>query len=188
MSHTGTKPGPLVSAYRAALDGPREALDAAREALDADEDEPRRYTSSDGNADVGHWCSPADIEEEVRDGWSDCWNDDPANNTWWCHVRYTSETGVTDSLTIEIEPDEPGCTEREHEWASDYDVVGGCESNPGVRGHGGGVLITEYCRHCGCGRTTDTWAQDQGTGEEGLTSVSYEPGAFVDALAQKKKT
>jgi hypothetical protein len=76
--------------------------------------------------------------------------------------------------TVEIEPDEPDCEdEPEHEWCSPYEVVGGCETNPGVRGHGGGVIVTELCRHCGRYRVTDTWAQRSDTGEQGLTSVTY---------------
>ena len=51
--------------------------------------------------------------------------------------------------------------------------------DPGVHGHGGGVLITEVCRHCGCKRTTDTWAQNPETGVDGLRSVSYEEDAYT---------
>ena len=45
--------------------------------------------------------------------------------------------------------------------------------NPGVWGHGGGVIIEEHCTRCDATRTTDTWAQDGSTGQQGLTSVSY---------------
>jgi hypothetical protein len=38
--------------------------------------------------------------------------------------------------------------------------------------------------HCGCGRKVDTWAQDQQTGEQGLESVSYEPGKYSHAIAE----
>ena len=37
----------------------------------------------------------------------------------------------------------------------------------------------EVCRHCGCKRTTDTWAQNRETGEQGLREVSYEENAFT---------
>jgi hypothetical protein len=57
-------------------------------------------------------------------------------------------------------------------------LVGGIEENPGVWGHGGGVVINEACVRCGCGRTTDTWAQDPSTGRQGLESVAYEEGAY----------
>lgn len=72
-----------------------------------------------------------------------------------------------------VEPDEPECSEDEHDWRSPHDVVGGVEENPGVHGHGGGVVIHEVCRHCGCHKITDTWAQRMDTGEQGLTSVTY---------------
>ena len=35
------------------------------------------------------------------------------------------------------------------------------------------------CRHCACKRTTDTWAQNKETGEQGLRSVSYEEDAYT---------
>lgn len=88
-------------------------------------------------------------------------------------------------VRVTVEADEPSCTESEHDWQSPYEILGGLRENPGVIGHGGGVIIEEVCMHCGCARTTDTWAQDRATGEQGLESVSYEPGKYgaeVDAL------
>jgi hypothetical protein len=76
-------------------------------------------------------------------------------------------------ITIEIEA-EPDCEAEEHDWQSPYEVVGGVKENPGVRGHGGGVIIKECCAHCGRYRFTDTWAQRRDTGEQGLRRVSYE--------------
>lgn len=72
------------------------------------------------------------------------------------------------------EPPAAKCVEAddgEHEWCSPFAVVGGIKENPGVQGHGGGVIITEVCRHCGTYRTTDTWA----TGHDGrpTTTVTY---------------
>ena len=53
------------------------------------------------------------------------------------------------------------------------------------RDRGGGVVIAEVCVQCGCKRTTDTWAQDRSTGEQGLTSVGYERKAFsADEIAR----
>ena len=54
-----------------------------------------------------------------------------------------------------------------------YDVVGGCVENPGVWGHGGGVVYHEVCAHCGALKTVDTWAQNPENGVQGLTSVRY---------------
>lgn len=81
-----------------------------------------------------------------------------------------------------LEPAEPECTDGEHDWQSPYEIVGGCKENPGVWGHGGGVRIHECCMKCGCERVTDTWAQDMNTGEQGLESVSYEPGKYADEI------
>lgn len=75
----------------------------------------------------------------------------------------------------DIPAPEPPCVEgHEHDWQSPVSVVGGIKENPGVWGHGGGVIIREACSHCGYFRVTDTWAQDPETGEEGLREVSYE--------------
>lgn len=67
------------------------------------------------------------------------------------------------ATTVTIQPDEPECEAAAHDWAEES-----------VRGHGGGVVVVERCSHCGCSRTTDTWATNPSTGEQGLTSVSYE--------------
>jgi hypothetical protein len=37
---------------------------------------------------------------------------------------------------------------------------------------------------CGCERTTDTWAQNPETGEQGLQSVSYEEGKYADEIRE----
>ena len=61
---------------------------------------------------------------------------------------------------------EPPCTHPDgHDWQAPIEVVGGIEENPGVQGHGGGVIAEEVCRHCGVYRITDTWAQDAATGQ-----------------------
>ena len=60
--------------------------------------------------------------------------------------------------------DAPNCADDTHAWVSPHAVVGGLKENPGVFGHGGGVRITEVCRHCGVYRITDTWYQDINTG------------------------
>lgn len=78
------------------------------------------------------------------------------------------------SHKIALEPEEPECEQPEHDWRSPYSVLGGVRENPGVWGHGGGVVIREVCAHCGRYRITDTWAQHRATGEQGLTSTSYE--------------
>lgn len=81
--------------------------------------------------------------------------------------------------TIRIDPEAPECTDGEHDWRSDHDVVGGCKENPGVWGNGGGVVIWEACAKCGCGRRADTWAQNPANGEQGLESVNYEVGKYA---------
>ena len=74
---------------------------------------------------------------------------------------------------VEIEPPEPNCTSDEHAWMSPVKVLGGLRENPGVWGHGGGVIIREVCARCGKYRKTDTWATNSSDGTN-YTCVSYE--------------
>jgi hypothetical protein len=96
--------------------------------------------------------------------------DDDGDECW------THESTVTQS----IDPPAPACRRagEEHDWQSPHALVGGLEENPGVHGHDGGVVITEACLRCGCRRRTDTWAQRHDTGQQGLTSISYDPGYY----------
>lgn len=76
---------------------------------------------------------------------------------------------------VSVDPDEPPCDDDgEHDWRSPYALLGGLKENPGVFGHGGGVVSTEICVRCGCARTTDTWAQCPSTGQQGLESIEYD--------------
>jgi hypothetical protein len=110
-----------------------------------------------------------------------------STGTLYINVRVDcEETGESDSATVTLDEDEPSCAKGyEHDWRSPIELVGGCKENPGVHGHGGGVIITEVCCICSCKRVTDTWAQNPDTGEQGLRSVSYEENAYTaDELAQ----
>lgn len=154
------------------------------------------WMADDGNAEVyyPHAESGRDAAQDYVDGGD--WGENDA--THWVTVNvWRTAIGIDDgeivescheedTVTVAIDPPEPECEDgQDHDWASDFDVVGGIEQNPGVWGHGGGVIITEHCRRCGCGRHTDTWAQDPETGEQGLTSARYEPGEFSDAGGER---
>ena len=110
------------------------------------------------------------IDNVDRSNYSD------AEGTIWIDVNVRNTvTGEEEHGTVTLEPDAPDCEDgQDHDWRAPYSVVGGCRENPGVHGHGGGVIIKEACVHCGCYRITDTWAQDPSTGEQGLTSTAYE--------------
>ncbi len=54
------------------------------------------------------------------------------------------------------------------------------QDNPGVWNHGGGVIIMKSA--CGCGKTTDTFAENPNGHERGLRSVSYQAGEYLDDL------
>lgn len=156
------------------------AVDAARAAFAAS-DEPRTYRLSDGNGDWMIESRPATLEQDVIDSVRDGdWGED----AWIVHVRATCElTDESESYTVELEAEAPACEDgHEHDWRSPYELLGGVRENPGVVGHGGGALIREVCAHCGVYQVTDTWAQDQATGEQGLHRVTYEE-ADEDSLA-----
>ena len=137
-----------------------------------------KYQVTDGHG--------ADIEIEAESTLEACeqyvstgdWGSD-AKTTWvTCRATPIGEDGEPDeaddeSHTVEIEPTEPDCSGGEHDWAAPHSVVGGIKENPGVHGHGGGVICTEVCRHCGAYKITDTWAQNPENGEQGLRSIEY---------------
>lgn len=118
-------------------------------------------------------------------------------STVWVDVAvYEVEDGYEDTciktVTAEVDPDEPGCEDGlNHDWRAPYALVGGVKENPGVRGHGGGVISTEVCVCCGCERVVDTWAQRPDNGVQGLTSTEYREGArslqeITDAIRSDK--
>lgn len=114
-----------------------------------------------------------------------------------------------DTISVEINPEVPECVDSEgdipgaeyiddstllasddddgHRWRSPHELLGGLKENPGVWGHGGGVIVTEVCMRCGCQRTTDTWAQDRTSGQQGLTSVEHEAGVYSGELATYRR-
>jgi len=99
-----------------------------------------------------------------------------AETTVWVRIIVRNEEDPDEELSdyVTVYPSEPDCVEyHEHDWQSPYSVVGGCRENPGVYGHGGGVIITTVCRHCGKYMVEDSWAQDPETGQQGLDTIAY---------------
>lgn len=147
-----------------------------------------KYRCDDGNAEVEIYAETARdaAQEYVDDGdWGE------VTGTKWITVYVQqvdddgNEIGDRERIKIALEPDEPSCIDSrgdDHDWRSPIELVGGCRENPGVYGHGGGVIITEVCMYCGTERTVDTWAQDRSDGEQGLESVRYEEGKFADEV------
>lgn len=133
----------------------------------------------------GHWYDTvaADSAEEALQtaiANVDRRNYDDIEETTWIDVRARGADDPWDEAraTVTLDPDEPRCSGDAHDWQSPYELVGGCKENPGVWGNGGGVIIREACMNCGCARITNTWAQRQDNGEQGLTSVRYEENAY----------
>jgi len=86
---------------------------------------------------------------------------------------------------VRVDPDEPPCERGcEHDWQTPHAIVGGLKENPGVRGHGGGVICTSVCVVCGCALIHDGWAQNPSNGEQGLDSVEYDTDQYVDDVAR----
>lgn len=147
-------------------------------------------------AEAGHWYTTvtAPSREEAlkqardsvdRGNYSDC-----EGTTLYIDVRVRNViTGENDSDTVTLQPEEPNCEDgQEHDWRSPYSVLGGLKENPGVWGHGGGVIIKTVCANCGRYRITDTWAQRPDTGEQGLDSTSYEDADEVSlAWIERRK-
>lgn len=99
-----------------------------------------------------------------------------ADGTIWIDVFVRNAlTGDEETATVQLDADEPDCVDgHDHDWKAPYSVLGGLKENPGVWGHGGGLIMKKVCAHCGMYQVTDTWAQDRSNGKQGLTSVSYE--------------
>jgi len=169
---------------QAALDDAEQAVETARDAY-IDSDEPREWILREEGYDYAE-VEASSMQEalEIACDGVDRGNYSDAEGTIWIGVSVRCElTGEEDSATVTCEPEEPSCDAGDdHDWQSPHALVGGLEENPGVHGHGGGVIIDEVCVLCGCGRTTDTWAQDRSTGRQGLRSVSYEPGRYADEV------
>ncbi len=142
------------------------------------------WAEAEGCPTDGPWGSADEAIAAYADGCD--WPDEP--RTWWLHVtayrRGIDARGddVQVDVTIghaAIDPQEPPCCDDgEHEWASPHEIVGGCAENPGVFGHGGGVIIRECCTRCGCARVTDTWAHCHRCGTQGLAAVTYSSGEY----------
>ena len=134
-----------------------------------------RYTVTDGNADLAIDAeSPQDAAQQYVDGGD--WGAETRTTWITCYVTpldADDEPLEREQITITVDPPAPRCTAEAHDWQSPHAVVGGLVENPGVHGHGGGVIIHEVCGHCGTHRRTDTWAQNPATGEQGLESVAY---------------
>lgn len=84
--------------------------------------------------------------------------------------------------------EEPDCVDGSHDWQSPWEILGGLRENPGVWSNGGGVRITEVCMRCGCGKHTDTWAQNPNNGQQGYRTVEYHPREFVEHLEEMNET
>lgn len=130
------------------------------------------YNFSDGTGDWQERLDPnQDVFKYLKKNVNDIYEKN--DKTYWVNVCARTEESF-DIYKIPVSPRVPKCNGPNHEWSSDYDLVGGCRENPGVFGSGGGVKIIEECIHCNVRKITNTWDYDPVDGEQGLTSVKYE--------------
>jgi len=88
---------------------------------------------------------------------------EPTHRTTWETITITSPDGDSVELHVEVEPEEPECSEDDgHDWR-----------DGSVYGSGGGVAWTSTCKGCGLRRRTDTWAADPCSGWRYGTMVEY---------------
>ena len=133
----------------------------------------RTYIADDGNAEIEVIASSAaEAAQEYVDGGD--WG--ATTKTTWVQVYVTDVSRPDEHPTrhrVTVDPDEPDCDKSEHDYRAPHSLVGGIEENPGVQGHGGGVVCSEVCVICGQRRITDSWALCRESGEQGLESVEY---------------
>jgi len=143
--------------------------------------EMKSYEMSDGHStEIIKAISMKEAQVEA-DAWVKEGDYNNPTSTIWIDVRIVQideqgePIGEREMTTVAIDPDEPTCPSGhgEHVWAAPWEIVGGLRGDPGVEGHGGGTVSTEVCLICGCGCTTDSWAQRPDTGEQGLHSLCY---------------
>ena len=154
------------------------------------------WYADDGDCEVRYLTETADeaASRYVRDG---DWGEEVGKTEWVSVSAYRKalvidDDGDVDAETIDeeqfsvpLEPEEPDCIDGEvHDWKSPIEIVGGCKQNPGVFGHGAGLIMVECCMNCGCKKTVDTWAQDPNSGAQGLTSVEYEPEFYAQEIEE----
>lgn len=147
-----------------------------------------RTRDEGGDSDLEYWADDEyDAEVAANEAMAEAYaaQMSPDDGTMWVRFSLIDPRGeMVTSGGVTVEPEEPQCMdENEHDWQSPHAIVGGVEENPGVHGHGGGVVITEVCMRCGCGRHTDTWAQDS-SGRQGLRSVKYVADEFSVELSE----
>lgn len=151
------------------------ALEAAMAAL-LKSDEPKTYEVhlNDGGGDDSITAASLREAMDQWETWAQGGDYGDPSSTIWVHGAVEDEAGEFHPASVEIDPEEPSCEDDlEHDWRAEVGVVGGLAENTGVFGHGGGVVITAHCAHCGLYRETDTWAQDPETGEQGLRAIRY---------------
>ena len=144
------------------------ALEEARAAY-RDSDEPRTWSfgGEGGEGAPDQFVRRPTLQALAEEGDWDCGDLDPVYDSIAVRVDAAcEETGEELSELCVIDPDEPECPFGDHEWSDDHDLVGGCESNPGVHGVGAGITSDSVCALCGLGRTHYTCSQGSGVETE----------------------
>lgn len=123
---------------------------------------------------VEHEIRAVDLDDarEQAEEWASEGDYDLSDGPVWVDVRILDADGdVVDAVTVQIDQPEPDCTHTDgHDW----------QGHKGPNGHGGGVIYTDRCPHCGMLRTTNTWATRPDNGTQGHRVVTYEASEIGD--------
>ncbi|MEN6525464.1 MAG: hypothetical protein ABFD65_03130 [Candidatus Polarisedimenticolia bacterium] len=133
----------------------------------------RHFAAGDADAALEAWVQDGDYGQDAEE--------EP--KTVFVAARWRRQDGAEGSLMVGVEPAPPRCACSDgHVWEAPHELVGGLEDNPGVFGHGGGVVAHRVCLACGTERLDDSWATDPASGVQGLASVQYRPYALQDEV------
>ena len=104
------------------------------------------------------WSFRTDIFPDLDDG-----------DAWELLEQYEIDLGFS-----EVQPKDPEA-DHTHKWDSVCEIEGGLKENPGIQGHGAGIIATYHCTHPGCylTMTCDTWDQNPSNGRQGVETTTY---------------
>jgi len=95
--------------------------------------------------------------------------------TTWADVDTTDTDGYTDSVTIQLDPDEPMCDDDEHDWVTPHEIwPDEYAAGEHTTHRAGGHVTTSVCSHCHMARSLGSHQQRPDTGQGGFSTISYD--------------
>lgn len=164
----------LLTSLQTARDALGAVLDAGGDGTWIASDESQQEVEYDA-------CTAEEAAKKYADDGE--WYED-GNSTSWIQVTVKAKwlpDREPKTIDVRLDPEVPPCEEgHEHDWQSPHAKVGGMKENPGVFGHGGGIVSNECCVNCGCLKKTDTWVEYPPGSQNFRTGISYEPGYYAE--------